>query len=224
MSSIFGILNDKNLLASLQQELLQVENAAHDLINVATVVDGRIEWQEVADLRGLLSELSLKGHFGIAYKHQQKESDKHHAHLYANEHLAVVYNGQIENRIELREELMDLGYEFQNRTDDSELLLRVINRYLDIGLSPKEAISVSLMRLHGSFIIMALFAEKEEQIIIARRDHPLAIGLGKDILYVAQDSNFLKPLSQQVIELSDACPAMLSSIKMGENASNVTPL
>jgi len=214
MSSIFGILNENNLAASKQQELLQLENGAHDLINVATVVDGRIEWQEVADLSGLLSELSLNGHFGIAYKHLQKESDKHHAHLYVNEHFAVAYNGQIENRIDLREELMDLGYEFQSRTDDSELILRVINRYLDIGLSPKEAISVSLMRLHGSFIIMALFAAKEEQIIIARRDHPLAIGLGKDILYVAQDTDLLKPLSQQVIQLSEDYPAMLSSVKM----------
>jgi glucosamine--fructose-6-phosphate aminotransferase (isomerizing) len=215
MSSIFGILNENNLFASLEQELLQLENGVHDLINVATVVNGRIEWQEVADLNGLLSKLSLNGHFGIAYKHQQNESDKHHGHLYANEHLAVVYNGQIENRIELREELMDLGYEFQNRTDNSELILRVINRYLDIGLSPKEAISVSLMRLHGHFIIMALFAAKEEEIIIARRDHPLAIGLGKDILYVAQDTELLKPLSQQVIQLSEGYPAMLSSVKMG---------
>lgn len=220
MSSIFGILNQNNLFSSLQQELLELENEAQDLINVATVVNGRIEWQELGDLSGLLSELSLKGHFGIAYKHHQNESDKHHAHLYANDDLAVVYNGQIENRMELREELMALGYEFQNRNDDSELILRVINRYLEIGLSPKEAISVSLMRLQGHFIIMGLFATKDEQIIIARRDHPLAIGLGKDILYVAQDSKLLKPLSQQVIELSEGYPTILSSIKMEENAYN----
>jgi glutamine---fructose-6-phosphate transaminase (isomerizing) len=219
MSSIFGILNDKNELVSKQQELLRLEKASVDMINVATVVNGRIEWQEVEELSTVVSELSLRGNFGIAYKHQPNESD--HLHLYANERLAIVYNGEIENNIELREELISFGYEFQSR-NDNELLLQFINRYLDIGLSPKEAISISIMRLQGNFIIMALFAQKEEQIIIARREHPLAIGLGQDILYMAQDTNLLKPLSQQVIELSEVCPSILSSVKMPDTTSKAS--
>jgi len=139
------------------------------------------------------------------------ESEVQYARFYATEHLAIVHNGVIENNPELREELMSLGYEFESKTD-SELILRLLGRYLDIGLSPKEAISVTIIRLHGFFAMIALFAGEEEQLIAARRGNPLAIGLGEEALYVSSDANTLEPLSRQVIQLEEGSPAVLSSV------------
>ncbi len=213
MYGIFGILNDKNVNSTLLQGLQRMENGGYDAISVATVADGRIQWQEAKDLHSLLPELSTGGRFGIAYtsKGCQNESEVQYARFYATEHLAIVHNGVIENNPELREELMSLGYEFESKTD-SELILRLLGRYLDIGLSPKEAISVTIMRLHGFFAMIALFAGEEEQLIAARRGNPLAIGLGEEALYVSSDANTLEPLSRQVIQLEEGSPAVLSSV------------
>ncbi|GEM_PF-3442121 len=67
MYGIFGILNDKNVNSTLLQGLQRMENGGYDAISVATVADGRIQWQEAKDLHSLLPELSTGGRFGIAY-------------------------------------------------------------------------------------------------------------------------------------------------------------
>jgi glutamine---fructose-6-phosphate transaminase (isomerizing) len=213
MYGIFGILNEKNVTSTLLQGLQRLENGGYDAISVATVANGRIQWQEAKDLHSLLPELSTGGRFGIAYtsKACQSESEVQYTRFYATEHLAVVHNGVIENSHELREELMSLGYEFESKTD-SELILRLLGRYLDIGLSPKEAISVTVMRLHGFFAMIALFAGKKEQLIAARRGNPLAVGLGEEALYVSSDANTLEPISRQVMQLEEGSPAVLSSV------------
>jgi glucosamine--fructose-6-phosphate aminotransferase (isomerizing) len=217
MSGIFGILNENKVTNPLLQKLQQQsENAAHHCVSVATVTSKRIEWQQTEDLHRLLQELSIGGRFGIVYTHEARMSesdvDVRHASFYATEHIAVVHSGVIENHDELREELINLGYEFEGKTD-SEVILRLISRYLDIGLSPKEAISVTIMRLCGFFALITLFAGEHEQLIAARRGIPLAIGVGEECFYVSSDVSSLKPFSRQIMRLEDSCPVVLSSVK-----------
>lgn len=216
MSGIFGLLNNKNVMATLLQGLVQLEEGGYDSVSIAAIVDGQIQWHQAKGLHSMLEELPSNdgdGCFGIAYAHwtEHNQSEKYHAHFYATERVAIVYNGLIDNLFELKEELIALGYEFDGNTD-SEVVLHVINRYLDIGLLPKEAISVTIMRLQGSFAIIALFAGEGEQLIAARRGNPLTIGLAEDTFYVASDANTLKPLSCQTMQLEDGCPAVLSSV------------
>ena len=215
MYNILGILNGKDVTNPLFHGLQQLEHDGYDSIRIATVMEGQIQSQQAEGLQSLLSKLPLQGRFGIAYTRwtNQDEAPLHHIPFYATERVAIVHNGMIENYRELRHELIKLGYEFETQTD-SEVLLRLISRYLDIGLSPTEAMSVTLMRLHGFFAIIALFAEEEGNLIAARRGHPLAIGLGESALYVGSDINTLTPLANQILELEEGCPAVLSSLKM----------
>lgn len=210
MSGIFGIINDNKVTNTLLQKLQpQLENGSYHSVGVATIINGRIEWQQVEDLHHLLPALSIGGRLGIVYTHgawtSESDVDVCHACFYATAYLAVAHNGVIENHSELREELIELRYEFEGKTD-SEVILRLISQ-------PKEAISVTIMRLRGSFALITLFAGEDEQLIAARRGNRLVIGVGEENLYVSSDVDTLKLFSRQAIQLEDGCPVLLSSIK-----------
>ena len=57
--------------------------------------------------------------------------------------LIVVHNGIIENFQELREDLSDDGYSFETDTD-TEAVVHLIDRFLNDGLSPQDAVAAAL--------------------------------------------------------------------------------
>lgn len=225
MSDIYGILNDSNvtpsLLAGLQQ--LESEYGDYDSVGFATLMEGRIRQQQTSgkleNLQNVLQKQPIQGHrFGIAYTHRipSKETGKLYSRLCANEHLAIVHNGAIKNKRDIKNELFNLGYQFDAETDE-EIILRLISRYLDIGMQPEEATLVTVARLQGYFATIALFANPNSLLIAARRGSPLAIGVNNNILYVSSNTNALTRLSHQVIQLEEGHPAVLRSVNSVKN-------
>ncbi|MGB8318324.1 MAG: hypothetical protein WCE54_09385, partial [Ignavibacteriaceae bacterium] len=85
----------------------------------------------------------------------------------------LVYNGEIYNYIELREELKSKGHKFVTQSD-TEVIIRMYDEY---GVD-------SINLLNGMFAF--LLYDKKEQKIIAARDH-----FGIKPLYYYNDHNFL---------------------------------
>jgi asparagine synthase (glutamine-hydrolysing) len=85
----------------------------------------------------------------------------------------VVYNGEIYNFKELREELRGLGYEFQSRTDTEV----IVHGYKEWGVN-------CVTRFNGMFSFV-LWDEKKRQ-LFAARDH---IGI-KPLYYALQNGTF----------------------------------
>lgn len=219
MNTIFGILHNNDVASILLEGLERFRLQNYESIGIATLVNGKVQWEYLeGEKKHLIQHLQKKvlnvnGNFGIAYTYcgNQSNPNLQNAYFYATEDIAVVHNGSVENYQELKEELLNLGYDLQTRTE-SELIAKVITRYIDVGLSPIEAMSVAIMRLKGYFAIISLFAGSEEQLIAARRGNPLAIGVHQNSLYVSSDVDTLSPLSQQIMQLEEGTPAVLRSI------------
>jgi glucosamine--fructose-6-phosphate aminotransferase (isomerizing) len=127
------------------------------------------------------------------------------AHLCANERVAVVYHGVIEN---IREEWLDIDTQ-----TDGEIFLTTLNRYLEIGgISPLDALTITIRRLRGDFAVMVLFA-KEDLFMVARGGCQLAIGVGENVTYFSSDSKALTLLYQRVMQLEEGSPTVLCSVQ-----------
>ncbi len=213
---IFGAWNQTDVTPTLLQGLQHLEAETGDFkeVSIATLMEGRIQSQNAPSLHNLQNQLQtqpLSGHFGIAYTCPQNPNkvEKHDAtYLCANERVAIVYNGFIDNFPEIWNEWLELGYPFKNQTD-GEIVLRLLNRYSETdGISPLEALTLTIARLQGDFSIIALFAE-EELLMVARRGCQLAIGVDENAYYFSSDTKVLTRLSRRVIQLEEGKPTVL---------------
>ena len=76
------------------------------------------------------SDKDIEGTIGIAHTrwatHGQPNATNAHPHVSMSGDLALVHNGIIENYIELKQQLIDKGYEFKSETD-TEVLVQLID-------------------------------------------------------------------------------------------------
>jgi len=225
-SQILGVLNahkTPNLFQGLQG--LELEGQKCQGVGMATLMDGRIQQLQtegdLSDIQKLQEKQPLEGRFGIAFTHQMEQEPEpepepepkpYQTRLDANQNMVFVHHGLIENSYEIKNELFDLGYEFSLETDN-QIILYMMNRYLDIGLAPDEAMKVCMMRLEGEFAIIGLFTHPEELLIVARRRLPLAIGVADNVFYVSSNAKALNLISSQVMQIDAGEPVVLSSLK-----------
>ena len=130
--------------------------------------------------------------------------------LYANDELAVVYTGQLVNAIDIRRSLLRLGFHFEGHRD-SEVVLRLINRYFEIGMPLHEAVKSSLLHLRGEFALIVLDA-KHQELLVARQGYPLSIGVDQETLYIASSTRILTALSYPLLHITEGEAIVLHSL------------
>ncbi|MET0545606.1 MAG: glutamine--fructose-6-phosphate transaminase (isomerizing), partial [Caulobacterales bacterium] len=93
---------------------------------------------------------------------------------------------------------------------DSEVIAHLITHQLDQGLTPDEAVRVSLTRLEGAFAIACLFAGQHNLLIGARKGSPLVVGVGDGEAFLGSDAIALAPFTERLIYLEEGDRAVLS--------------
>jgi glucosamine--fructose-6-phosphate aminotransferase (isomerizing) len=127
------------------------------------------------------------------------------AHPHTSDGIAVVHNGIVENYLELRDILSEMGFSFQSETD-SEVLAHLIKFYYKGDLV--KAVSDAMGRIEGSYAI-AVMAANSPYIVCARKDKPLVLGISEKGSYVASDVPALLPYTRDVIRMKDGEIALL---------------
>lgn len=133
-----------------------------------------------------------------------------HPHLDCQNRISLVHNGIIENYQSLRSFLEKKGHRFLSETD-SETLVHLIEEYYQGDLL--KAVNRALKKIQGSYAIAVMSADGEE-LVCARQDSPLLIGLGKDENYIASDAPALLAHTRQAYILNDGELARISSGKV----------
>ena len=87
-----------------------------------------------------------------------------------------MHNGIIENYAQLKEHLMEHGYEFCSDTD-TEVLVKLLD-YNYHG-EPLAAIMKTMGEVRGSYGLAILFRDFPDRIFSVRRESPLIVGYGK---------------------------------------------
>jgi glucosamine--fructose-6-phosphate aminotransferase (isomerizing) len=143
-----------------------------------------------------------------------------HPHRSADETIAVVHNGIIENSTVLKATLQDLGYEFRSDTD-TEVIAHLIQELYDGSL--EEAVIEALRKLEGTYGIAVVSSRDPGKIVAARKGSPLLIGLGEDENFLASDASAILAHTRQVVYLNDGDVAVIERDKYRVIDIDATP-
>jgi glucosamine--fructose-6-phosphate aminotransferase (isomerizing) len=208
MCGIIGVLGLAEATPLLLDGLRRLEYRGYDSAGIATLIDGAVSRRraegKLDQLADLVAERPLAGTIGIGHTRWATHGmpTTTNAHPHANERVAVVHNGIIENFQSLREGLREAGHVFETETD-TEVVVHLVTQGLDEGLSPREATRKMLGQVEGAFALGILFAGEDDLLMAARLGSPLAIGYGDGEMYLGSDALALAPLTRRICYLEE---------------------
>ena len=205
MCGIVGYIGDGDAVNILLESLRKLEYRGYDSAGMAIIdKEGKAR---IFKIEGEISELEsiipgISSHVGIGHTrwatHGRPTTQNAHPHCSGN--ISVVHNGIIENYQELKSELISEGFVFISDTD-TEVLAHLINKYYidDLGL----AVGTALGHVRGSYAIGVLNNEHPDELIAARKDSPLIIGMGKDENFIASDIPAILKYTNRIIYIDN---------------------
>src|SRR5215470_15303534 len=167
MCGIVGILGRTPVAEQLVDSLKRLEYRGYDSAGVATLegkkLDRRRAEGKLKNLEKRLQAEPLAGHTGIGHTRwaTHGKPTENNAHPHATERVAVVHNGIIENFRELRERLQKKGADFKTETD-TEIVVHLVDSFLQQGIKPVEAVRAALTELRGAFALGFIFAGEDD--------------------------------------------------------------
>lgn len=162
---------------------------------------------KVADLEEHVVGKNIAGRTGIGHTrwatHGEPSDRNAHPHLSASGKLAMIHNGIIENYNQLKQELLQKGYQFISDTD-TEVLLNFIDEIKENNhCSLEEAVRIALKRVTGAYVILLIEQDKPDTILAARKGSPLVIGVGKGEHFLGSDASPMLEYTKEVVYVND---------------------
>ncbi len=208
MCGIVGILGNSPAVPRMMESLKRLEYRGYDSAGVATVTSAGLNRRrapgKLSALSDVLAAAPLEGDSGIGHTRwaTHGEPTENNAHPHQTERVAIVHNGIIENFKSLKNELSGTGATFEGDTD-TEVVARLLTRYLEDGNAPRDAFQATLARLEGAFALCVLINGEENLMFGAREGSPLVVGTGQGENFLGSDAMALAGLSNQLIYLED---------------------
>jgi glucosamine--fructose-6-phosphate aminotransferase (isomerizing) len=213
MCGIFGcILKEGNAAPLIHEALKRLEYRGYDSVGEATLHGGKLyikkDQGKIDDVHKIRNLDDLPGSLGIGHTrwatHGAPLEVNAHPHVDCSGQIAVVHNGIVENFAELRTELESRGHTFKSRTD-TEVIPHLIEESLKNNPNSNLATAVleAVKKLDGSYAIAVISPNEPNQIICARNESPLVIGVDETAVYFASDIPAFLPLTNKAIIVED---------------------
>ncbi len=217
MCGIIGYVGPQgtDVTTLLLEGLSKLEYRGYDSAGIAVLTTtGTLELHrragKIANLAATVENGSRpgRGTLGIGHTrwatHGRPSDTNAHPHPDCTGILTVVHNGIIENYIELRHELEQGGHSFQSETD-TEVLSHLIEHayYGEAQHDLKEAVRLALQRVTGSYAIAVVSREHPNQLVGARCNGPLIVGVGEHEQFLASDIPAILKHTRQIIILDE---------------------
>ena len=230
MCGIVGYLGKREAYPILIKGLKRLEYRGYDSAGVALIdrEDNLNVYKtkgKVADLEAFCTDKNTSGSVGIAHTrwatHGEPSSVNAHPHYSSSKNLAIIHNGIIENYAEIKRNLIAKGVVFQSETD-TEVLVQLIE-YVQVkkNLDTLTAVQVALHQVIGAYAIALLDRREPNQIIAARKQSPLVVGIGKDEFFLGSDASPIVEFTDKVVYLEDGNIAVM---RLGEELKVVNLL
>ncbi|MGJ3194400.1 glutamine--fructose-6-phosphate transaminase (isomerizing) [Peribacillus frigoritolerans] len=226
MCGIVGYIGLNDAKEILLKGLEKLEYRGYDSSGIAVRNEAGVtifkEKGRIADLRAAVDENTM-AHTGIGHTrwatHGVPSRENAHPHQSNSGRLTLVHNGVIENYAILkREYLRDVAFKSET---DTEVIVQLIEKFVNEGMEVEEAFRHTLTLLEGSYAIALLDAENDETILVAKNKSPLLIGVGKDFNVVASDAMAMLQVTDQFLELMDKEMVIVTNEKVTiKNLSN----
>ena len=198
MCGIVGFTGAAQAAPILLDGLAKLEYRGYDSAGIAVQnAAGKIEIVKAKGRLRVLSDMTdggraVQGTCGIGHTrwatHGEPSVQNAHPHYSRDEKIAVVHNGIIENFQELKDRLINRGYEFASQTD-TEVVAQLIDYYYtgEAAGDPLRAITSMMMHVRGSYALGVLFADRPGVVYAVRKDSPLIVGRAENGSLIASD-------------------------------------
>jgi glutamine---fructose-6-phosphate transaminase (isomerizing) len=210
MCGIVGYIGFRNAYPIIINGLKRLEYRGYDSSGVA-LLNGNINIYKKKGKVKLLEDFAegkdVNALVGMGHTrwatHGAPSDENSHPHKSASGNFAVIHNGIIENYAILKKELISLGYSFESATDTEVLAHLIEDIYKNNSISAVEAVRIALNRVIGAYGIVVMCKDEPEQLIVARRSSPIAIGVGEGEYIIASDATPIIEYTKNVIYLND---------------------
>jgi len=218
MCGIVGYLGNKDAFPILIKGLRRLEYRGYDSAGVALInEDGNLNVYKtkgkVDNLVEYCSDKNVTGTVGIAHTrwatHGEPSAQNAHPHYSESKNLAIIHNGIIENYADLKTKLQAKGVTFRSETD-TEVLVQLVEYVMERKeLDLLTAVQVALYQVIGAYAIAIIDKRHPDQIIAARKQSPLVVGIGDDEFFLGSDASPIVEYTDKVVYLEDGNIAVL---------------
>lgn len=222
MCGIVGYIGNREAYPILIKGLKRLEYRGYDSAGAALVnQNGELSVYKtkgkVSDLETFCQDKDITGSVGIAHTrwatHGEPSSLNAHPHYSESKNLAIIHNGIIENYADLKNKLISDGVHFRSDTD-TEVIVQLIE-YIQTkkNVDLLTAVRLALHQLIGAYAIALLDKREKNQIIAARKQSPLVIGIGDNEFFLGSDATPIIEYTDKVVYLDDDNVAVM---RLGE--------
>ncbi|MGV1035582.1 MAG: glutamine--fructose-6-phosphate transaminase (isomerizing) [Candidatus Nanopelagicales bacterium] len=220
MCGIVGYVGQGQALEVVIEGLRRLEYRGYDSAGIAVIADGQLDSRKragkLANLEKLLVEDPLPAsHTGIGHTrwatHGAPNDANAHPHISADGRTAIIHNGIIENFAELGEQLRASGVQLLSETD-SEVVAHLVAQ--EMARNPDDladAVRKVCQRLTGAFTLVVIHADFPDQVVGARRNSPLVVGVGDGENFLASDVSAFIAHTKDAIELGQDQVVLLTA-------------
>ena len=220
MCGIVGYIGSREASAVVVGGLKKLEYRGYDSAGVAVLAqNGHIELRrdvgKLSNLQATLATSPLAGQIGIGHTrwatHGAPSERNAHPHVSMNGRVVVVHNGIVENFATLRDELEAEGVVFESDTD-TEVIVQMIERYLEAGEALETAVRQTLQQLKGANAVVVMSQDRPDTLLCARLGNAggITLGLGQDEMFIASDIPAILEYTRQMIFLENRQIARLT--------------
>ncbi|MGL4392958.1 MAG: glutamine--fructose-6-phosphate transaminase (isomerizing) [Fusobacteriaceae bacterium] len=208
MCGIVGYVGKGSAVEVILEGLSKLEYRGYDSAGVALIENGKIRIEKKTGkleiLTKYLEDKNIESSVGIGHTrwatHGAPSDVNSHPHYSKDKTVAVVHNGIIENYLSLKKELKEKGYEFISETD-TEVVAHLFHSFYNGDLL--ETLKKVLSKITGSYALVILHTDFPDQILCARKDSPLVIGIGEGQNFIASDVPALLKYTKNVYFLEN---------------------
>ncbi len=202
MCGIVGYVGPREARPLLLSGLEHLEYRGYDSAGISVLNGSRIDAvRAVGNLSALRSAIDARGetgggvtvaerppwHTGIGHTrwatHGRVSEANAHPHFDTADRVHVAVNGIVENHLELKERLSDMGAIFTSETD-AEVIAHLIAHHGARG-SLIEAVRAAYAELRGHYAFVVMSADEPGVLVGARRECPLVVGRGDGEQFIA---------------------------------------
>lgn len=208
MCGIVGFIGNQDAKEILLRGLEKLEYRGYDSAGIAVLNDSGVhifkEKGRIAALRQVVDR-TVSGTVGIGHTrwatHGKPNRTNAHPHQSKSGRFTIVHNGVIENYEELKRHY--LQHVNLVSDTDTEVIVQLIERWVDDGVRVEEAFRKSLALLKGSYAIALIDSEDQDTVYVGKNKSPLLIGIGDDFHVIASDAMAALQLTNRFVELMD---------------------
>ena len=207
MCGIIGYIGKKhNGVDVIIDGLKHLEYRGYDSSGIAFIEDNKVvikkEVGRITNLEKLLDNNKTMVGIGHTRWATHGKPTKTNAHPHKQGVITLVHNGIIENFMDIKGELIKIGYTFNSDTDTE-----VASAYIDYLYKKNhdmiKALSLASKKFIGSYAFGIINEDEKDKLYALRKDSPLIIGIGEDENFIASDVPSILKYTNKYIDIDN---------------------